>query len=129
MAKKKRGKYKTTVKQYELFQETVREWMSRFGLMGWRADFSHEKEDDARAAVNINFEDRIATFKFSDEWRGEPDDDKIMRSAFHEVCEVLIGKLGFLAKERCTNDDEIGEEMHVIIRILENTVYKEDVGE
>ena len=117
----------TTAKQFELFKEECEKWIKFFGLKGWRVDYRHGKTTDgARADVGANVVARVATIRLAKKWRtGKPTNDKVKKSAFHEVCELLLFRLKYLAMDRCTNDDEIAEESHCIIRMLENSVYSQ----
>jgi len=44
--------------------------------------------------------------------------------AFHEVMELFLAKLKILALSRSATEQEIVEEIHSIIRTLENVVFK-----
>jgi len=66
----------------------------------------------------------MSVLKLDVEWEEMPERNEIKRVAFHEVCELLLASLGWMAKERF-NSDEVDEKIHEIIRRLENTIFKE----
>jgi len=49
---------------------------------------------------------------------------EIRRCAFHEVCELLLGNLRDIAGSRFILEREIDEQVHIIIRTLENVIFE-----
>lgn len=123
---------KTTKVHFELFKKECEFWINYFGLKGWRVEYFHRKLDDARAECGWSVSGRIATISLSTEWM-EVDgtiitEERIRVSAFHEVCELLLARFTMMAKNRIANhDDSVNEESHNIIRILENTIFKNTI--
>ena len=120
----------TTKKQFKIFQDQVIKWLEYFGLKGWQVHFIHKKTD-ARAKLIFNCVGRIATFILSADWSKIDDDGiqitdhDIRKCAFHEVCELLLGRLNDMAKQRFNLDElDVDEELHHIIRTLENVIFE-----
>ena len=123
---------KTTKVQFELFKKECEFWIDHFGLKGWHVEYIHQNHDDGRACCGWKISGRIANITLSTEWedwRKEPiTENDIKRSAFHEVCELLLSRLSMMAKNRIANhDDVVDEEVHNIIRTLENTIFKRSI--
>lgn len=119
---------KITEKQFKIFKEEARYWIKYFGLTGWRIEFTKRKlNEEAAANLHWGIKDRLAVINM------EPiadtvcfDEKSIRRSAFHEVCELLFVKLGDMAEGKISNhDNAVTEEIHGIIRTLENTIFNE----
>lgn len=118
---------KVTEEHFELFKAEIRKWIEEFGLKDYQLHFLLEKIDD-RAEIRYNCVSGIAVFVLSTEW-DEVDDswlnvDAIKRTGFHEVCELLLGRLVNMADRRY-DITEVGieKETHRIIRILENVLW------
>jgi hypothetical protein len=118
---------KTTKKQFKAFKKECQKWIKEFGMLGWRFYFDHFKVNDTTSIAWCCFpdkpEDRVFTLTLNTEIPDYLTDKDILRSAFHEVMEAFIYKIGFLAKARYVQPEEINEEIHTIIRTLESVVY------
>jgi hypothetical protein len=118
----------TTKRQFELFQEYVEKWIDYFGLKGWHIEFGHVTNKDARASIAWRLTGRIAFVQLSKEWENRDtfiSDSEIERSAFHEVCELFLGRLEMMASGKTQNNrDCVEEEVHAIIRTLENVLFE-----
>ena len=71
----------------------------------------------------------LATFLLNSCWDEYEDfeltNNDIKRVGFHEVCELLLGRLGNMVYQRFDlNSDDVDEETHRIIRTLENAVWE-----
>lgn len=127
---------KTTTKHFELFKSECEKWIERFGLLGHRFYFAHNDDKNDALAWCVypdRHEDRAFTLGLTktldkDRFDGfEPMD--INRSAFHEVMEAFLYRLRNLAMCRFITPEEVEDEVHNIIRTLENVLYpkyKED---
>lgn len=117
---------KTSKAHFEIFKKECEKWIEIFGLKGWRIEFYHESDmKDARASTSYDVINRTATLYLNIEWKGENITNCLVKvSAFHEVCEVLLCNIRALANYRFSTKDEISEELHRVIRILENCVFK-----
>ena len=115
--------YRINKKDFKLFQQEVHKWLERFGLKGWNVYFEHINIPGSLAQTQFNIIERLAIFKLSTTWDIPPTPEEIKKTAFHEVCELLLSRIRIIAKSRFINEDEIDEEIHNIIRILENTIF------
>ncbi len=108
-------------------------WIEYFGLLGWNVEFSHdEHQDDSRASCGWKITGRIINLNLNRVWERRPDkirNEEIKRCAFHEVCELLLSRIGMMGKGRISNNNDlVDEEIHNIIRTLENTIFKRKVS-
>lgn len=119
---------KTTKKHFEIFREEFWKWVDFFGMKAWEIRILHEQNEGGLASTWADVRARKATIRLSPDW-GDDDpvtEDAVRKTAFHEVCELFIWGLGALARARDRNtlDDEIEEQEHIIIRTLENVIFK-----
>ena len=115
---------KTTKKDFELFKSECQKWIDIFGLKDWEVRFEHGYISDTHFAQGeYDVVERWLTLKLDTEW---PDDVKITpheikKSAFHETTETgLLGKIRCIATNRTFDQDELDEEIHRIIMILQS---------
>ncbi len=114
----------TTNEDFELFKEEFKKWQVHFGLIGWNVFFRHEKLKNMFACIRTNLVGRVATVKFNTEWdKNDYGAVEIRKTAFHECCELLMSRMNALANYRHTTEDEVTEENHNIIRILEHILF------
>lgn len=121
---------KTTKAQFELFQKECQKWLDFFGVKGWHVVYRHQKIEGCRGECSYKLTGRVATISLSthfEEWKPVSNDD-IRKTAFHEVCELMLSRINLMALNRIANhEDAANEEIHNIIRTLENTVFKENI--
>ena len=128
-------KIKTTKKQFEIFKIEAERWIRQLGLTEWEVYYSHCKLG-LKAQCKYNLIGRNATISLSTEYIDDSIDydleSDIKRSAFHEVCELLLGPLESMVVQRyALGADDVREETHRIIRRLENfvsNIYKKEHG-
>jgi hypothetical protein len=125
----KQTKSTTTEEHFELFKLECAIWLDIFGLKGWKIEYLHDGADNTKerdlAWTSCHTVGRVATIGLQKDWLStEPTEYRIRQTAFHEVCEVLLDRLETIANTRIIGPDEIREETHNIIRILENVVWK-----
>lgn len=118
-----------TDKDFQCFKDECQYWINRFGLLDWRVDYTFELlKDDCYARYAGNWEGKTATLTLNKLAFQEVSTDQIRKSAFHEVCELLLLELRNIAL-----DEEIPFEerkwlttcaAHGVIRRLENSVFK-----
>jgi hypothetical protein len=125
----------TTKKHFELFVKECKYWIDKFGIKGWDIEFTHKSLcDENKAGISWKIMSRIASINLEPKW-GEKQElyktitDKVIRkTAFHEVCELLLGRLAMMADCKISNyRDAVEEETHNIIRIFENTVFEDSL--
>lgn len=107
---------KTTEEEYKRFTDAVHRYMAKFGLGDWMCYFERS-ELDGLARVHYSVDDRAATFQFGKEWPDMPYID-VDRTAFHEVCHLLLADLAELPKG-FVDIDRIVMIEHAVIRRLE----------
>lgn len=116
----------TTNEDFNIFKNEAIKWLDYFGLKGWRIFWKHEKLDADFAQVRYNILARNAVLVLNTEFDTcGYSEDQIRSSAFHEVCELLFVRLADIGKMRFVTEVEIDEEVHNLIRIFENTIFKD----
>ena len=122
---------KTTQRHFEVFKKECLKWIKRFGLQDWRVDFFHEDWSDsygqAKAWCKWNVNGRVVSFCLASEWNIPIKAKDVQQTAFHEVGHLLLGRIDILAGTRYLCEDEIKEEVHAIIRRLENAVFRKEM--
>ncbi len=126
----KESRIKTTKKHFDLFKIETKKWIQNFGLTDWNINYSHVKLK-ARAQCGYNLVGRVVTFSLSTEYIDDTIEynleQDIKISAFHEVCELLLGPLESMVDQRyALGVDDVEEERHRIIRRMENYVFQNE---
>lgn len=115
--------YKTTKKDFEEFKKECEYWIEYFYLRDWEVIYQHVKID-SRAEIRYSMASRITNLKLAIEWSDAPYKNEIKKVAFHEVCELLLAPLTDIVQNSAAMD--INDRMvHMVIRRLENTIFKE----
>lgn len=105
---------------FETFKKEFMLWVDIFGLRGWRINFVFEELDSAYAYCKTNIVGRAATISLGKTLsQYDFDHFDLKRTAFHECGELLLSRIRALANYRNTTEDEISEEIHNLIRIME----------
>jgi len=120
---------KTTKKDFKIFRRECKKWIKRFGLTGWEFNFIHQDKKGAKAYClpPIRIEDRNFTLGLSVNYDHVNFTVKdIKKSAFHETCEALLHRFHYLADARYCTGEDLREEKHNIIRILESVIFYHD---
>ena len=118
---------KTTAKDFKLFKQECQKWIDYLGLKDWYIVYEQAGEDiEAKADITYNTTDGVARIRLAKEWDDtDHNDQSIRRTAFHEICELLISKMYTYGKDRFCSDLELKTASHEIIRTLENTLFKD----
>ena len=118
---------RTTAKHFEIFKKECERWQKAFGLLNWEFNFYHSKEDERSiATTECDNDNRVAFITLNTGLEDvEITNYEIKKSAFHEVMEVLLYSIRYIAEERYVNECEIDTEIHNIIRTLEHVVFEE----
>jgi len=118
---------KTNEKDFGVFKEEAKLWIDRL-LRGWEIAFKHETiGEDLRAWEVDDLPNRIANLGLSIDWsHSDLTHHHLCKAAFHEVWELLLTRLKTLAKDRYIQEKEIDEEVHHIIRTMENLMFEPD---
>ena len=117
--------YKTTEKDFTMFQKECGKWIDYFGLKDWEIKFTHEELGGNRASCWSDYPGKLSTIDLNREWESNPQKNEIKFVAFHEVAELLIAPLRTMAYARYVTEDEVSVANHYIIRTLENSIFKE----
>jgi len=120
------GESKTTARHFEVFRKEAWKWIRRFGLLNWDWRFVHADLPGLYAQAEWNITARSCTLTLGKDWEAIPvTNEQVKKSAFHEVCEVLLGPMTTLAGARFIGEYDLEEASHQVIRILENAVWAE----
>ena len=113
----------TKQQKIKLFKESVRKWQEYFGLCDWEIFTDDMDEDDARARASWNYNGRIATIYYDNEWinRKNMSKKEIDRVAFHECAEIYFYFIHHPIKDQ-RGKDYAEECVHKVIRLLENKI-------
>jgi len=121
-------KYETTTEHFELFKTEAQRFIDLFGLWDWQVDFHHRFLENCRANCRFNCQGKQASLSLATEW-SEYDvlsEATISRSAFHEVCELLLADMYGAATDidmaGRIREERLERASHAIIRRLENVV-------
>lgn len=110
---------------FKEFKTAANKWIQRFGLIGWSVVYEFKEFKDSYAKCCYDIVGRIVTITLNKSWPKEDYSlERIQKSAFHEVCELLLGRLSVIGQYKQSRTDEFEEEIHNIIRILENVFYE-----
>lgn len=120
---------KITKKQFDLFKKECVKWIDIFGLKNWELRFFlDEKEKESYAWVAYNHDNRVADIHLTRDWdrlNMLPSSEQIKITAFHEIAEVFIYPLRYIAESRYVRDsDSIDCIVHDIIRTLETVIFQ-----
>ena len=117
---------KTTKKQFEIFKKECKKWREFFGLSNWNICYLLGDMDGYAAGTVCDFDQHQAHITLSDyydfSWSWKPSDLK--QYAFHEICHVVLERIDYIACARFVQQSEIDEEIHSLIRMLENVIFK-----
>jgi hypothetical protein len=118
--------WETNESHYEIFKSECNYWIERYGLIGWEIHFDHSIIDKSRASCVSYGPGRMVALTLGTEWHGlEPTPESIGKTAYHEVCELLLADLVEAATNRKFDADDLEAKTHAIIRTLENVHWPE----
>lgn len=122
-----KNKNTSTVRYFPIFQKEANHWLELFGLKGWEIIFDLVDDKENRASIGWKVVGRVACINLSSDWYDitSVTEAGVRKAAFHEVCELLLCRLSMMAEGKiCNNKDCTIEEVHAIIRTLENVLFK-----
>ena len=119
---------KTIKEDFKLFVEECEKWIDFFGLKDWYVIFDHEDIEDQYEGSTARYvydrKARVVRITLNKILNVMEDKRKVLKvAAFHEVSELLLIRLIDFAHGDVPIE-EIDEEIHVIVRRLENSVYR-----
>ena len=118
----------TTPEDFATFKEEAEYWLDKFSLRSWNVVYFH-KGNEFKAWIKSDHIGRIASIGLSVDWKDNDTTHKdVSRSAFHEVCELLLAGITIIAEiDICTSDyNDLCEAKHAIIRRLEHSIWLPD---
>lgn len=123
--------YETNDEHFSVFKKECIKWINFFGITEWEIFFVHETDEEGcRASCYTKHRAKIAHLVLSKRQDlCEPITyESIKKSAFHEVCELLLATITFIAlDEEIPHREREGLtecETHAVIRRLENSLFK-----
>jgi hypothetical protein len=116
-----------TLKQkINFFKSEAKRFIAIHGLINYAVFFDSDENPECRASCEMPDSNRQLTIGYNETWLRQTDDcDEISKTAYHEVIELLLAKLRLMAseKESYYSNVMIDEEIHRIIRLLENIYF------
>ena len=121
----------STEQFFQAFKEEAGKWIQRFGLVSWDIRFvllgddecQGDTEKDAAALCSVIPFNRSCELILRKSWESQPTEYEVRRCAYHEVLELLLSRLGYLAFHSKASEDDWQEEVHVVIRTMENVFW------
>ena len=116
----------TTPEQFDLFCSECNKWIDEYGLYDWEILFAHtELDNHVQASIEWDYSARLVTFSLNtDVSIEETTDDSIIKSAHHEVLELLLVDLEVMCSAYNRNEQEklqfITSTRHSVIHRLMN---------
>ena len=122
-----KDQYVLTKEHFNIFEKECIKWQTLLGLNGWNVETYFEKdEDNCRATCEAQMADRFAAIVLSKTWDIKPTKKLLDMVAFHEMSELLLTKIDSMLRIHF-NDAVINQELHTIIRTLENLLFDSHV--
>lgn len=123
-----------TQQDFAVFKEAVDYWMGFFGLKDWEYEFRMcQLDSGVGAETRFDRSGRLVTFCLGQIRATEdaPTAKDVRKSAFHEVCEVLLDDMEWEVLTQCEKACEdfkvdygaLDAHRHAVIRRLENSVF------
>jgi len=116
----------TTAQDFETFKKECERWIAFFGLYEYEIYYEHKdnKNSLASTCVSENVSDKCCLVSLSKNWKDlEINDLAVRKTAFHEICEILLWEIGDKLAIVGYNIERLLT--HQLIRRLENSVFKE----
>lgn len=107
----------TQAAKFRLFRRECERMVRLLGLTDWRIVYEHAQIADGNGRMRADMTGRVAVLSYSRNAERHPRD-----VARHEVLELLLARLGEVARARYPSPDEIEESIHAVIRRLEKVL-------
>ena len=121
MTKHEAAKKRKAAREFEVFKRECDRWIRYWGLLSWGVKYFHTADDDCDSHCLLPIDgSRGASLCLSLEPENTPQEN-----AFHEVAELLLGRIRILAMSRTATEEEIDGAIHEVIETLTNTVYRD----
>ena len=116
---------KLTNKDFEIFKKECEFWLDYFHLRDYKVTYEFTNIDNAFANCASDSIGRQAIISLnSDDYEFDVD---LEMSAFHEVCELMLGDIYAMLADYYS-PSACQQQTHYIIRKLENSVYKSEIA-
>ncbi|MEO5350764.1 MAG: hypothetical protein H7836_14135 [Magnetococcus sp. YQC-3] len=117
-------KYNTNKKHFKTFKKYFKNYTIFFGITDWNLNFQHDISllTQDFACVQPDIDSRNVVISFNPVWENiKPTKKYIKLVAIHECLELFLYRLRCIANSRFDfTQHDLDEEMHKIIRVLEN---------
>lgn len=125
---------KTTKKHFEIFKTEADYWIKRFGLLDWEITYEDKcRGEFSLAELYYHVTARFATLRLGKEWpdRHPVNDREVRKSAFHEVCHLLIVLFDGANRnfDSSLAEDRNHSEVHAFIQRMVNAVWEVENAE
>ena len=113
---------------FKYFKQQVYHWVDYLGLYNWDTNVHEDDEeyDGYLAETYSNVENKRADIYLAMDWNGtKMTQDRLNNTAFHEVLEVMLAEIRYIAGKRDIRFGEIDSAIHSIIRILTAKIFRE----
>lgn len=121
---------KTSQRHFKIFKKECQRWIKGFNLSNWQVYFKHLKfrgEVKAFARLKSNLSSHTATIFLNKDWEKDLlTDERIKKSARHEVMHLLLARLGELSRSRYVTPTEFIEAEEEIVNRLVNYFRKNE---
>ena len=115
--------YEMTNDDFEIFKEEAERWITALGLKDWNISIKMDNAEDACSECLVNRTSHAACLVLNRYQQEELTQKQIREYAFHEVLEVLLSDLEYLAMDCLLSEEKkvlLEVERHRIIRRLES---------
>jgi len=122
-------------KNAKVFRKSVKKYSKFFNLQNWEIGVTENPDKSSRLLAQCctwtieSFPDgngKVCTIYYSRDWiKKKLHKKEIRQTAFHEVCELLLSTLRDYSSQHkyFISPREVDNEVHSIIRILENKIF------
>lgn len=118
--------YDLTEEDFQIFKTECQKWLDFFGITEWEISYKFEYMD-CRAECRVNWRGRQCILCLTTH-RPKWEKFDVRKSAFHEVCELLLTEMEYTALDEEIPYSErkglVESERHGVIRRLENSVFQ-----
>lgn len=116
--------FETTPEQFAAFKDECEYWIDRMGLKSWWVDIEHVDLEDESVTARCLWKSqaRRASLRLNTKSNENASESAIRRAAFHEVCELMLSPISDGLYE-AWGDRRVDTETHIIIHMLENTLW------
>ncbi len=118
---------KTTKQDFDLFKRHCNYFIDLFGLKNWYIEYAYELLEDKESMVSAMLYSRTGKITLSTELDSDRSNIKeyIKTIALHEIIELLLMPLFFLADERYTTREQLEDARHSIIQTLQKVILNQ----